>query len=102
VIDVDLLAWDEVVVSGQELVLPHPRMHLRRFVLEPLAEIAPAWRHPVVGKTVIELLGGLRDPARVRRACDFPWAGPGGRAEEGFRPGGEQGRADGQEREEGS
>ena len=59
VIDLDLLLYgDEVRVTG-ELVLPHPEMHLRRFVLEPLAEVAGEWRHPVLGVTVGEMLAGL-------------------------------------------
>ncbi len=46
------------------LILPHPRMHQRAFVLAPLAEIAPGWRHPVLGQTTAEMLAGLPDSAR--------------------------------------
>jgi 2-amino-4-hydroxy-6-hydroxymethyldihydropteridine diphosphokinase len=56
VIDLDLLLYGDRVMSSEELVLPHPAMGERRFVLEPLAEIAPEWVHPVAGKTVREML----------------------------------------------
>lgn len=55
-IDIDLIAVDEMVVESDKLTLPHPRMHLRRFVLVPMAELAPAWRHPTLGLTCVELL----------------------------------------------
>jgi 2-amino-4-hydroxy-6-hydroxymethyldihydropteridine diphosphokinase len=55
-IDIDLIFYDDLVVDTHELTLPHPRMHLRRFVLEPLTEIIPTYRHPVTGKTVKQLL----------------------------------------------
>jgi 2-amino-4-hydroxy-6-hydroxymethyldihydropteridine diphosphokinase len=59
VIDLDLLLYGDWVLWAEELILPHPRMEERRFVLEPLAEIAPEWVHPVLGVTVREMLAGL-------------------------------------------
>ena len=58
-IDIDLIFYDALVLDSPELILPHPRMHLRRFVLEPLTDIVPDYRHPVMGKTVNELLSEL-------------------------------------------
>ena len=58
-IDLDLLALDNVIMDTSVLVLPHPRMHERRFVLEPLAKVAPDWRHPILKLSVRELLNDL-------------------------------------------
>ena len=60
-IDIDLLDYDGLVLDTRSLVLPHPYMHKRTFVMTPLAEIAPQWVHPVLGKTVTELLKGLQN-----------------------------------------
>ncbi len=59
VLDVDLLDVDGQTLSTRRLTLPHPRLHRRRFVLEPLAAIAPRWRHPVSRKSVRQLLREL-------------------------------------------
>lgn len=59
-LDIDLLDYDGRVMAG-DLTLPHPRMSQRSFVLVPLAEIAPGWRHPVAGQGAAELLAELPD-----------------------------------------
>lgn len=56
IIDLDLLSYDALVLNSPTLTLPHPELHKRRFVLEPLAEIAPTWMHPHLEKTVRQLL----------------------------------------------
>lgn len=60
-IDLDLLLYDDTVMEDERLTLPHPRMHLRRFVLEPLADLAPGVVHPTLGRTIAELLAGVPD-----------------------------------------
>ncbi|HET9570396.1 MAG TPA: 2-amino-4-hydroxy-6-hydroxymethyldihydropteridine diphosphokinase [Bacteroidales bacterium] len=61
VIDLDILFYDDLVLEGPELVIPHPLLHQRRFVLKPLMEIAPNLVHPVLGKTISELLFDLNE-----------------------------------------
>ncbi len=65
-IDLDILLFGNVIVRGAGLDIPHPRMADRRFVLEPLAELAPAIRHPRSGRTVREMLSKTMDQP-VRR-----------------------------------
>ena len=60
-LDIDLLDYDGVVVAGPELTLPHPRMAVRSFVLVPLLDVAPDWRHPVTGEGIAALLAALPD-----------------------------------------
>ncbi|HUT08464.1 MAG TPA: 2-amino-4-hydroxy-6-hydroxymethyldihydropteridine diphosphokinase [Candidatus Latescibacteria bacterium] len=64
-IDIDILLAGDTVLEGPDLVVPHPRLAQRNFVLVPLCEIAPETRHPVLGKTIRELALSSSDPARV-------------------------------------
>jgi 2-amino-4-hydroxy-6-hydroxymethyldihydropteridine diphosphokinase len=68
-IDLDLLLYGEVESQTEFLMLPHPRMHERRFVLEPLVEIAPHLVHPTLKRASVELLAHLDDPSSVKRWC---------------------------------
>jgi 2-amino-4-hydroxy-6-hydroxymethyldihydropteridine diphosphokinase len=65
-LDLDLIDHDGTVVRG-DITLPHPRLAGRNFVLVPLAEIAPDWRHPVTGEGVAELLARLPDRDAVTK-----------------------------------
>ncbi len=60
-LDIDIIAYDDRVIDEPDLQLPHPRMADRAFVLEPLIEIAPDWRHPRLGRTARELRAQLGD-----------------------------------------
>jgi 2-amino-4-hydroxy-6-hydroxymethyldihydropteridine diphosphokinase len=62
-IDLDLLLYDDVIIDAPELVVPHPRLHERRFVLEPLATLAPDLTHPLLKRTVSALLASVTDQA---------------------------------------
>ena len=68
-IDIDILLYSSEVIDTPELQVPHPRMHLRRFVLEPLAEIAPNVQHPVSRLSISELLTRTPDKSAVRVAA---------------------------------
>lgn len=65
-IDMDILLYANEVIDTPELQIPHPRMHLRRFVLQPLAEIAPRILHPILGLTPAEMLARTPDKSAVR------------------------------------
>lgn len=70
-LDLDLLSYDDLVLELSGLTLPHPAIAERRFVLVPLAEIAPEWCHPVSGKSAAEMLTELPpDNSRVSRLLD--------------------------------
>jgi 2-amino-4-hydroxy-6-hydroxymethyldihydropteridine diphosphokinase len=67
-IDMDILLYGNEAIDAPELQVPHPRMHQRRFVLAPLAEIAPQSRHPISGLTAAEMLARTVDKSQVRKA----------------------------------
>lgn len=67
IIDIDILLFGNSIIETKDLTIPHPEMHQRRFVLEPLAEIAPEVRHPVFKRTVRELRDALPPGQAVRR-----------------------------------
>ena len=69
VIDVDILLYADRVLSDRKLTIPHPRFHLRRFALAPVAEIAAGWKHPQLGLSVAGLLDRCPDPAQVVRVA---------------------------------
>lgn len=70
IIDIDILLFGTSVIETVGLTVPHPRMHERRFVLEPLAEIAPDVRHPVFKRTIRELRDALSPGQTVRRVVE--------------------------------
>jgi 2-amino-4-hydroxy-6-hydroxymethyldihydropteridine diphosphokinase len=65
-LDIDILMYGNLVINAPNLVLPHPRMHERKFVLEPLTEIAPFLTHPILKLTVTELLSQLEGETGIR------------------------------------
>lgn len=69
-IDLDILLYDELITSSDRLTLPHPRMHQRRFVLVPLARINPNLFHPLLKKSVEELLRLCPDQSKVKLSAE--------------------------------
>ena len=72
-LDLDLLLFDDLVMHSPELNLPHMAMHERLFVLEPLAEVAPGLLHPLLGKTIFELLAELRLKSETEDVEQVHW-----------------------------
>jgi len=77
-LDLDLLDYDGRIVESASLTLPHPRLHQRRFVLAPLCDLAPDWRHPLLGLTATALLAALPAGQTVERDDAPPAAATGG------------------------
>ena len=67
VIDLDLLTYNDLVIDSRLLVIPHVRMHLRRFVLDPLIDIAPEWVHPIFKIKATELRKKLKDQQNIKK-----------------------------------
>jgi 2-amino-4-hydroxy-6-hydroxymethyldihydropteridine diphosphokinase len=71
-LDLDILLYGDAVINQENLVIPHPRLHERRFALEPLAQIAPEAVHPVLKKSIRLLLEACRDSSQVQVAGAHP------------------------------
>ena len=66
-LDIDILFYDSLIHTAEDLKIPHPLIHARRFVLVPLADLVPELRHPVLGKTIRKLLTSCDDHGQVRK-----------------------------------
>jgi 2-amino-4-hydroxy-6-hydroxymethyldihydropteridine diphosphokinase len=66
IIDIDILIYDSIITKEHDLIIPHPRLAERAFVLIPLAEIAPQLNHPELGKSILELANAINDKKEVR------------------------------------
>ena len=65
IIDIDIIFYNDVIIHEKDLEIPHPRMHLRKFTLVPMTDIAPGMKHPVFNKTVDQLLEECEDKLSV-------------------------------------
>jgi len=66
-IDIDILFYGNVIMEDEDLTIPHPRLHERRFVLQPLADVASDFLHPLLNRSVTELLAALGEDQRVTK-----------------------------------
>lgn len=66
-LDIDILFYDDKVITSQRLTIPHPEMQNRRFALEPLKDIAPGFIHPKLNKTVSQMLADCEDPLAAEK-----------------------------------
>lgn len=72
ILDLDILFYDACILNGPRLTLPHPRLHERRFVLQPACDIDPCWVHPVIGSDLKTLLSGVQQPETSVQVIDDP------------------------------
>ncbi len=69
--DIDILYFDDIYVETNTLIIPHPRIHQRKFVLVPLAEIAPELKHPLLRLTSLEMLQNCKDRSLIKKVKTF-------------------------------
>ncbi len=74
VVDIDILFYDYMIIDSKDLKIPHPLLHLRKFVLAPLSEINPTLLHPVLNKTIDELLTLCPDNSKVKALTSTNYA----------------------------
>jgi 2-amino-4-hydroxy-6-hydroxymethyldihydropteridine diphosphokinase len=67
IIDIDILFFNDEIIALPQLSIPHPEIQNRRFALAPMAEIAPEWIHPVIGRSIRDLLTESTDPGNVKK-----------------------------------
>lgn len=71
-IDIDILFYNDEIIKRKDLIIPHPKLHLRKFTLAPLNDIAPGLNHPVLNKTISELIRTCDDKHSAIRISDTP------------------------------
>jgi 2-amino-4-hydroxy-6-hydroxymethyldihydropteridine diphosphokinase len=70
-IDIDILFYDDLIHNSNDLIIPHPLLHLRRFVLQPLSEINPSKKHPLLQQSIAQLLADCKDPLKAEKTKSF-------------------------------